>query len=328
MIFDASMSIKSLYSDTLLPDIFITEYMPSLDGDYVKVYIQCLFLSKHNKQASMEDLSKVLQLDIKKIKDAFTYFESIGIMTRKNEEVAINDLKEKEIRKIYRLKTTSSPEEAILSSTRNKKRNETIYAINNKFFQGVMSPSWYTDIDAWFDRYKFDDDVMYSLFQHCYDHKGLNKNYIVKVAENWYSKSIKTHFDLENYYIEYQKVRDIRMLIIKKLNLSRRLTEYEEEFIEKWVLEYKYAFEIIELALKKTTAKTNPNFNYIHTVLTDWYNSGLKTREGVMEYEKARKQTAKGKKSEAGSNVPQHGNYRQREYDDEYFNNLYENTGN
>jgi len=43
-----------------------------------------------------------------------------------------------------------------------------------------MSPSWYTDIDAWFDRYKFDEDVMLALFQYCFDHKGLIKPYIEK----------------------------------------------------------------------------------------------------------------------------------------------------
>jgi len=44
MIFEACKSI--LYSDTLVPDIFITEYMPSMSSDYVKVYLYCLFLSK------------------------------------------------------------------------------------------------------------------------------------------------------------------------------------------------------------------------------------------------------------------------------------------
>ena len=31
-----------------------------------------------------------------------------------------------------------------------------IEAINNMFFQGIMSPSWYSDIDLWFKKYEFD----------------------------------------------------------------------------------------------------------------------------------------------------------------------------
>ena len=134
-------------------------------------------------------------------------------MERKDNTLKIVDLKEKEINKIYRRKTTSTPEEAILSSERSTKRRETIKAINDNFFQGVMSPSWYTTIDAWFDKYKFEEDVMYALFQHCYDYKGLSPSYIEKVADNWHSKNIVNSFDLDSYFIQYQKIKDIKQKI-------------------------------------------------------------------------------------------------------------------
>lgn len=324
MIFESCKSI--LYSDTLVPDIFITEYMPSMDCDYVKVYIYCLFLSKHNKQATAEELSKKLEIDVTRVKDALTYLENVGIISRKDNNITMVDLKEKEINKIYRLKTTSTPEEAALSSERNKKRNRIISAINNTFFQGVMSPSWYTDIDAWFDKYKFEEDVMYALFQHCYDHKGLSKQYIAKVADNWYSKNIKNSFDLDRYFMEYQKLKDIKTKIVKKLKRQGPLTEYEEEYVEKWVMDYKYSFDIIELALKRTTAIPNPNFEYINKILTDWYEKGLKTKEDIVAYEKSRKQcAAKNKtKQESAPSIPQYSNFEQRKYDKDYFDNLYE----
>ncbi len=315
-----------LYSDTMLSDIFITEYMPSMDGDYLKVYTYCLFLSKRNKQASVDELSKVLCMDVNKVKDAFTYFESLTIAERKDNKVILADLKEKEIKKVYRMKSTSTPAEALQSSERNIRRNKTITSINNTYFQGVMAPSWYTDIDAWFDRYRFDEDVMYALFGHCKEHKGLSKSYIVKVADSWYSKNIKNYFDLEKYLEEYKKFKDIRTKIVKKLNLSRNLTEYEEEYIEKWVTEYGFAFDIIDLALKKTLAKTNPNFRYINTVITDWHVKGLRTKEAIIEYEKSLKHSSKAPAKEAS--IPQRGNFEQRKYDDDYYNSLYENVGN
>ncbi|MCX8128901.1 MAG: DnaD domain protein [Clostridia bacterium] len=325
MYFESYKSI--LYSDTLIPDIFITEYMPSMDCEHVKVYMYCLFLSKHNKNASTEELSKKLEIDIQKVKEALIFLESIGVIIRKDDNIIMVDLKEKEIRKMYRLKTTSSPEEAILSAERNKKRNRIITAINNSFFQGVMSPSWYTDIDAWFDKYKFEEDVMYALFQHCYDHKGLAKNYIIKVADNWYNKNIRNSFDLDKYFMEYQKIRDIRTTIVKKLKLTRNLTEYEEEYVEKWIVDYKYSFDIIDLSLKKTTAKTNPNFKYIHTILTDWYNKGLRSREEIIAYEKSKKQTSQKPQAKSPA-IPQHENFEQRRHDEDYYNNFFSNVAN
>ncbi|MGI6777149.1 MAG: DnaD domain protein [Acetivibrionales bacterium] len=322
MIFQSNNSI--LYSDTLLPDIFITEYMPSMNCNYLKVYIYCLFLSKHSKHASAYELSKKLEMEVQTVKDALDYLENIGIITRAENGIKIVDLKEKEIKKVYRMKSTSTPEEALLSTERNKKRNKIVSAINNSFFQGLMSPSWYTDIDAWFDRYKFEEDVMYALFQHCYDHRGLSRHYITKVAENWYSKKIKNSFDLDKYFIEYEKLRDIKNKICKKLKLSRNLTEYEEEYVENWVLGCNYSFEIIELALKKTTGKTNPSFRYINAIINDWHQNGLKTKQEILLYDKNKK-LSNAKKPANDPKVPQQGNFEQRKYDDEYFDNLYDN---
>jgi DnaD/phage-associated family protein len=316
-----------LYSDTLVPDIFISEYLPSMPCEQVKVYLYCLFLSKYNKKASTEDLSKKLEMDYDTVSNAISALINLGIMERKDNAVKIVDLKEKEINKIYRRKTTSTPEDAILSSERSTRRRETIKAINDNFFQGVMSPSWYTNIDAWFDKYKFEEDVMYALFQHCYDYKGLSPGYIEKVADNWHSKNIINNFDLDSYFIQYQKIKDIKQKIGKKLKLNRLLTEYEEEFVEKWVENFGFTFEIIDIALKKTTAKTNPNFNYVHAILKDWAKKELKTKEEILEYEREKKQQKNHVKNKSiDSAVPRYGNFEQRKYDEEYYDNFFDNV--
>jgi len=249
-----------------------------MNCEYIKVYIYCLFLGKRNKQASSEEISKTLDLDPEKVKEAFTYFESLGIVARNESGIVITDLKDREIRKLYRPKTASSPEEAILSSERNKKRSKFISDINNAFFQGVMSPTWYTDIDMWFDKYQFEEDVMYALIRYCYDHKGLSKQYIAKVADSWHSKNIKNSFDLDRYSMEVEKLKGISQKIRKKIKKQGYLTEYEESYLEKWVMVYGYDFDIIELALKKTTSVLNPSFEYINRILTDWSEKGLRTK--------------------------------------------------
>ncbi|MDD4494347.1 MAG: DnaD domain protein [Eubacteriales bacterium] len=351
MKFEYSESV--LYSNTPVPDIFLSEYMPYLKCEYVKLYLHCLFLSKWKKRSSLDSMSKKLDIDIGTIKEGLMYMESIGLIVKKEDSIAIADIKQKEIDKIYRLKTTSTPEEVKQNSELNKKRNLIINAINNSFFQGIMSPAWYTDIDSWFDKYKFEEDVMYSLFQHCYDHKALTKNYITKVAENWYSKNVQNSFDLDRQFIEYKKCRDVGVQIAKKLRLGRYLTEYEEDIVNKWVLEYGYDFKTIELALKKTTGKTSPSFNYIDTIVTDWNKNGLKDTDAISEHEKRRAADAKlaagagaaskvsggsagsprnaGSVGNAGSDgkgvLSQKNNFDQRRYDEEFLKKLSNNVG-
>ncbi len=332
MVFDTNLSI--LYSDSPVPDIFISEYMPSLESDFVKVYIYCTFLSKHKKNLSSPDIAKKLELQTARVKEALVKLEEIGLITRSTNENVLNmvDLKEKEIKKLYRPKTTSTPDEAALSSDRSKSRSKFISSINNAFFQGMMSPSWYMDIDAWFDKYQFEEDVMYALFRHCLDYKGLSRQYIMKVADNWHSKNIRNGFDLDKYSIEYQQLKDIRGKICKKLRKQGYLTEYEDAYVEKWVVEFGYDFEIIELALKRTTSAVNPSFEYINSILTDWHNKGYKTKDEILAAEGSKKtadalkKTADGKPAGRSNAAPQKGNFEQRKYEDEYFDKLFKNV--
>ena len=76
-------------------------------------------------------------------------------------------------------------------------------------------------------------------------------------------------------------MKEISTKIAKKLNRSSRLTEYEERYIKKWVDDYKYGMDIIEMALKKTVRISNPNLEYVHKVLTGWNKSGYRTPEQV-----------------------------------------------
>ena len=110
--------------------------------------------------------------------------------------------------------------------------------------------------------------------------------------------------------------------ISKKLRLSRILTQFEKAFVEKWVLDYKYGKDVIELALKQTTSKVNPTFNYIDSLLTDWYNRNLRTTDDVVQYLENRKKQEKNiKELKKKTDL---ANYEQRKYDnlDQFYTNL------
>ena len=58
-----------LFSTTEISDIFFTEYLSQANGDYIKVYLYILFLSKYGKDVRLNDLSKKLALPLKTIQD-------------------------------------------------------------------------------------------------------------------------------------------------------------------------------------------------------------------------------------------------------------------
>ncbi len=317
-----------LYSDTSVPDIFISQYMPSMDSTSVKVYIYMLFLCKHSKKATTDELAKTLNLTLDEVKAALTSLDNLEVITWVEDKVQLADLKDAEIRRIYKLRSISSPEQAEENFEKNKSRNNTLAAINSKFFQGLMPPNWYLTIDNWFSIYKFDDDVMYTLFKYCYDNNTFHKSYIEAVATNWHRRGILNFFDLEKYFEQMTLVRGIKGTIIKKLRLRRALTQYEHEYVEKWVIDYKYEFDVIEIALKKTVGKTNPDFKFLNNVLTRWHDLGLVSAEEIMSYESSLNSQNSGGQStqKAKTKDSQRNNFDQREYSDEYFDNFFTNT--
>lgn len=309
-----------ILSTTQLPDVFFTEYLSQANGDYIKIYLELIFLSKYGKDIKVNDLSKKLAIPFQTIQDGIKYWEELGIITKKNTGYILNNLQEIELHKLYKPKVSLSLEQQQLS-TQNQYRAKAIENINGEFFQGIMSPSWYTDIDLWFKKYNFDEEVMVALFRYCFDHSALHKNYIQTVAEDWHINKVQTYNDLDNYFMKKEKLHTICKTISKKLGFTRPLTQYEEAYVQKWTYDYDYSLDIIEIALKKTTSKANPNFEYLDKLLSDWHERGFKNANEIQAFLieiKEKKKTVKELEKKTGYN-----NYDQRKYDN--LNDLYAN---
>lgn len=312
--------LPMLFSSTELPDVFFTEYLSQASGDYIKIYLYIVFLSKYGKDVKINDLSKKLNIDFKTIQEGIKYWEDNGVITKKNTGYIINNLQEIELHKLYKPKVALSSE-SLKQTAQNQYRAKAIENINNLFFQGIMSPSWYSDIDLWFKKYSFDEEVMIALFQYCYNRSALHRNYIQTVAEAWFKSNVKTFSDLDSLFEKQEKLNTLYKSIGKKLGYTRALTEYEKGYIEKWTIEYGFNLNIIEIALKKTTAKTNPNFDYLDKLLSDWHDRGFKTVEEIENFLSEFKQKNKDiKKLEKNTG---YNNYEQRKYDN--LNSLYAN---
>lgn len=272
-----------LFSKTEIPDVFFTEYLPLANGDFVKVYIYMLFLSNYGKDANITDLSKILALPYNTIQDALKFWEEQGVIIKKTNGYSLVNLQEIELSKLYNPKLTSSPEDIKLTE-KSKYRAHAIDSINNQFFQGLMSPSWYTDIDLWFNKYGFDEQVMIALFNYCADNRALHRNYIQTVADAWAKNNIKTFNDLDDYFARNDKINILKKEISKKLRLQRNFNTFEEDYITKWNQDFGYGMDIIEIALKRSTSKVNAGFDYYDKLLTDWHQKGLNSAYDVQAH--------------------------------------------
>lgn len=301
-----------LFSETTLPDIFFAEHLTLIPGEYLKIYLYMVFLSKYRKDIKINDLSKKLSLPLKAITEGIKFLEDNNFILKKTTGYLILDIQEATLNSLYKPNLTAS-KESIEQTAKNQSRAKAIDHINNMYFQGIMGPSWYNDIDLWFKKYNFDEQVMIALFDYCYNRSALHKNYVQVVADAWGSNKVQTWTDLENYEQKKEKMQMIKKSIAKKLGKHNGLTQYEEAYIENWVLDFGYDMDIIEIALKRTTLKQNPTFEYINNIITDWHEHNLKTTIEVNAFLEQRKKQTKDVK-EMKSKVSK-ANYEQRQYD-------------
>lgn len=301
-------SKTNIFSDTEIPDIYITDYMQHLDGESNKIYIYMVYCTKILENFQVSEISKHLNIDKEIVKNSLLKLEEEGLVIKVDNGYQIVDIKEIEVNRIYipkieKKKNSTSPKVHVIK------------AINDTFFRGTMNLSWYTDIDDLINKYKFEDDVMIALFNYCEEKKGLNRRYVEVVAEAWHNKKIKTFNDLEGYFAQMENINKIKKQILKAMRLNRNLTQYEEEMLGKWINEYGYDFNIIEIALKKTISKSNPNFSYINGIINKWWEQGFKTEKDILENVKKTKEEYSNNQSNLKKNETSK-KFENRRYDD------------
>ena len=204
-----------LFSETVIPDIFFSEHLSQMPSDYLKIYMYMIFLSKYGKDIKLNDLSKKLNIPLKNISDGIKYLEENNLITKKSNGYIISDLQELTLHNLYTPNLTMSREK-VEKTAKNKSRVKAIEHINNMYFQGIMGPSWYNDIDIWFSKYHFDEQVMIALFDYCYKRSALHRNYIQTVAEAWSSNKVKTWNDLDKYYEKQEILNNINKIEVKR----------------------------------------------------------------------------------------------------------------
>ena len=313
---------SSLFSSTELSDVFFADYLPQMPGDYAKVYLYVLFLSKFNKDVKINDLSKRLGIQFPIVQDALKYLEEQKLLIKLPDGYSIANIQELELSKLYSPKITSSPED-LEKSAQSQQRSKVIEEINNLFFQGVMQPTWYTDIDFWFNKYGFDEQVMLALFGYCANNRSLNRPYVQTVADSWAKDNIKTFNDLDEHEAKKDKIKKLGREIVQRLHLSRNLTVYDEEYLTKWAEEYGYDISIIELALKRSSSMNSISFEYFDKILTEWHNNALSTVSDVENYQNSKKEKAKKSTSKHMERKIPEFSYTQSTFDN--LESLYDN---
>ncbi len=305
--------------------------MPLANGDYVKVYLYILRLvvsgsldfTTHTvaKQLNLieSDVIRALHYwsDQKILEVVFDEDElvSVGFLSLEKTNETITSTapvkEKKKVAKVFDRPQYSMEEMALFSEQDDFKQ---LLYITERYLQKPLSQTDVNTLLGFTDWLGLPFDVVEFLIEYCASNGHRHMNYIEKVAIDWSERNIKSIEQAKNHTDSYN---NSYYRIFKSLGLgNRQPTPKEIKYMDRWVKDYNFALEVIELACEKTISSINqPSLSYVDTILTRWHNKGVKSVDAVAELDRTYKEEKKSKKKPTTNSKNKFHNHNQRQYD-------------
>lgn len=322
---------------TLLSNIFIDDYMPEANGEFVKVYIYLLrALSTTPVSFTLEQMADHLLCTERDILRALKYWS-------RQELLALDFAADKSLRGIALLlpKAKASAEDETAAATikqavpakaapltpdrvKELKQNEDIIQllyIAEQYLGKTLSPTEIQKILFFYDGLGFSADLIEYLIEYCVSRSHKSIRYMETVALAWAQEGISTVAEAKKSNARYSKDY---YSILKALGITNRSpVETEITLMDTWLKTYGFSIAIIQEACTRTVLQTGQaSFQYTDKILEGWKKKQVKTLEDIQALDaehKKRKQDKKQSKPAAPASGNRFNNFQQREYNfDEY----------
>lgn len=281
-----------LLSDTLVPDIFMVRYMPTLKKDSIGLYLWSLMTFKKGN-FSLKEAYSYSVISENDVKDALADLVASGLLVREGDEkFSFIDLKRVEVDAYIKHGVDSEGEPVFKSEE--KARNLLSSSIQKTYYLGNMQYLFYRLIDKCLYDYKFENEVVYSLFEEGRDLRiHFNTQKMYDLAQNWYERGYTTKESLTDYF-NYKNRRTANVKLMGKL-MHRRLNELDLERIDRMTKDYGADSELIEFAFKSLEWRGEIQTKMVEEKIKEWYAAGVNAIDKAAVYENQRHQENKSK---------------------------------
>lgn len=300
-----------LLNDILVPEVFISEYLPVLSGEASKLYLIYLMQSNKNNQISIVESARYISRDKKFINKLINELVINGLIKKdNNDHYQLIDLKKVECLRCLETIQGQNISNDSININLQSEEDKLINDINNTFLSGMMGFKWTHLILQCIREYEFDNEVIYTLFSESSRLSELSLPYTTSVANTWYKAGIKNIKDLEAYFNRFDEY--IQFLNSAKKSLKIHFTDYHEQMIKKWLVEDKISEDLIIRAFETSVNRSYVDFKYFDELLKSWCSKGLDTRAKVDSYYQDKKEHKVSNKHITNSNNRSFPKYRQR----------------
>lgn len=306
---------------TPVENVFIDQFLPSADGNYIKVYLMAYKYAvskKNNIKFDNNHLAKLLQLTLTDVINAWKYWENAGVVELKYEDgipadpdnsnfdIIFKNLTELYIDSLYAnkyeqhniqpskssVKGSSTPNsDDLIASFQNPALSKMFKELDDSFRRS-LNHNERLNVLEFIDEFGMDPDVVSKAFYISAEEKGIRSiKYALGILRNWHDMGIRSFKELEEM-LKNKSNRHYQYLQIKKSigSINTNPTPVEKKTMDRWIDEWNYSMDLIMKACEKSSNTTNPSIAYINGILSDWNDKNLRTLEDIEENEKRHKE--------------------------------------
>lgn len=255
-------------SKTEVDNIFINDYLPYAQPEFVKVYIYGLYKCNDSDayDNNIASFAKHLNMSETDIEGAFEYWQEQGLV---------------QLLHTSPISVRYIPLKNVLSSTKLYKPEK--YAIFNQqaqeIFEGKreISKTEYGEYYDFLERFHMEQEALLMIMKYCVDSKqtAVGYHYILTVAKNWANEGITTTNAVEERLQAFEQKDSDLQAVIAALGLKRNAYVEERNLLHKWLDDYGFNLDVVLHLAKNKKKKMHINFEKLDSLLSKYYEMKL-----------------------------------------------------
>lgn len=335
---------------TQVPNWFIRTYMPTANGNFVKIYLYLLMLCQHptySEEQTVSHLADSLECTESDILRALRFWQRQHLLHYSEENGTITSIVLTQHLDKPKSSLANEPMKVAFASNESAASVETVLP-DKQTYTPLQAEALMKDVEIeqtitsveqllgttvsmthlqlilyFMCDIGFSRELILKMYQTALKKGKHSPKYIEAIGISWAKQGIQTAEEAENEASAFSRHYS---LVAKALGIQRSLVPAEREIIDSWET-YHFSDSIIEEACKRTVLQTGgTNLQYVSRILDNWAKHNVISLSDIEQCDEAYKQQKKAKGSKrTGNNTRsknQFQNFPQRTYSNEDYNSL------
>ena len=272
--------VRNTYlENTSVENIFLAEYMPDAEGVFLKVYLTALMYAG-SREMSNGRIARHLGIDEEDVLQAWNYWEKCGVIRK--HYLSVDDRFHYNVEFLNLKSKIYSPTpagngtaaDAALPEMDDQVLRDTfasLEAVTGRLLESREPES----ILSWIYDDHLEPEFILFAYKYCVEKRGnTHFKYIASVIREWLREGIRSAETAAEMLEETDQKAGRQRRVMKALGFRRNPTEAESRKIDMWFDELGFGMDRVLEACAKTAGISNPNINYVDTILLAWSREG------------------------------------------------------